>query len=331
MLDLGRRQFITLLGGAAVWPLAARAQRPAMPVIGFMSGRSPEDSVHLLATFRQGLSEMGFAEGQNVVIEFRWARGQYDRLPALATELVERPVAVLAALGGDASSIVAKRATSVIPIVFGIGGDPVQAGLVESFNRPGGNATGYTILTNDLEPKRIGLLRELVPGIPPIGALLGPMSSVSTRQLQLQEIEDATRKLGQRLFVAKAGNDAELDAAFASLIEQRVGAMLVAASAYFDTTRERIIAFAAKSKIPAIYHLREYAVAGGLISYGPRITDAYHQAGVYVGRILRGAKPADLPVLQASRFELVINMKTANALGLAVPNSMQLLADEVIE
>jgi ABC-type uncharacterized transport system substrate-binding protein len=326
---LNRREVITLIGGAAAWPLAARAQQAAMPVIGFMSGRSPEDSAHLLATFRQGLSEMGFAEGQNVVIEFRWARGQYDRLPALATELVERPVAVLAALGGEASSIAAKRATSTIPIVFGMGADPVELGVVDSFNRPGGNATGYTILTSELEPKRIGLLRELVPSIPLIGALLGPNAPRAGRQLR--EIEEATRKIGQRLFVARAGNDTELDAAFRSLIEQRVGAMLVAAVAYFDTTRERIIAFAAKSKIPAIYHLREYAVAGGLISYGPRITDAYHQAGVYVGRILRGAKPADLPVLQASRFELVINMKTANALGLAVPNSMQLLADEVIE
>jgi putative ABC transport system substrate-binding protein len=216
----------------------------------------------------------------------------------------------------------------VIPIVFGMGGDPVQAGLAESFNRPGGNATGYTILTTELEPKRIGLLRELVPGIPLMGALLGP-TSVATHQLK--EIEDATRKLGQRLFVAKAGNDGELDAAFASLIQERVGALLVAASAYFDTRRARIISFAAENKLPAIYQLREYAAAGGLISYGPRITDSYYQAGIYVGRILRGAKPADLPVLQASRFELVINMKTANALGLAVPNSMQLLADEVIE
>jgi len=329
-----RREFITLLGGAVAMPSmlgprTAHAQQPPMPVIGFMSGRSPEDSAHLLAAFRQGLSEMGFAEGQNVVIEFRWARGQYDRLPALATELVERPVAVLAALGGEASSIAAKRATSTIPIVFGMGADPVEAGLVDSFNRPGGNATGYTILTTELEPKRIGLLRELVPTIPLMGALLGSNVPVAARQLR--EIEEATRKIGQRLFVARAGNDTELDAAFRSLIEQRVGAMLVAATAYFDTTRERIIALAAGSKIPAIYHLREYAVAGGLISYGPRITDAYHQAGVYVGRILRGAKPADLPVLQASRFELVINMKTANALGLAVPNSMQLLADEVIE
>jgi putative ABC transport system substrate-binding protein len=324
-----RREFITVLGSAAMWPLVARAQQPAMPVIGFMSGRSAEDSPHVLAAFRQGLSDFGFVEWQNIAIEFRWAGGQYDRLPSLAAELVARRVAVLAALGGDASSAAAKQATSVIPIVFGMGGDPVQAGLVESFNRPGGNATGYTILTIDLEPKRIGLLRELVPSTPLIGALLGPGVTVPAHQLK--EIEDATRKTGQRLFVAKAGSDAELDAALGSLIQERVGALLVAASAYFDVRRDRIIAFAAQHKLPAIYQLREYAVAGGLISYGPRITDSYHQAGIYVGRILKGAKPADLPVLQAARFELVINMKTANPLGLAVPNSMQLLADEVIE
>jgi ABC-type uncharacterized transport system substrate-binding protein len=324
-----RRDFITLLGGAAAaWPLAARAQ-PAMPVIGFLEPTSLDGLAEPLRVFRQGLKEAGFVEGENVAVEYRWAENQPDRLPSLAAELVARRVAVLAALGGDASSEAAKQATSVIPIVFGMGGDPVQAGLVESFNRPGGNATGYTILTVDLEPKRIGLLRELVPSTPLIGALLGP--GITVQAHQLKEIEDATRKTGQRLFVAKAGSDADLDAALGSLIQERVGALLVAASAYFDARRDRIIAFAAQHKLPAIYQLREYAVAGGLISYGPRITDSYHQAGNYVGRILKGAKPADLPVLQAARFELVINMKTANALGLAVPNSMQLLADEVIE
>jgi ABC-type uncharacterized transport system substrate-binding protein len=324
-----RRDFITLLGGAAAaWPLAARAQ-PAMPVIGFLEPTSLDGLAEPLRVFRQGLKEAGFVEGENVAVEYRWAENQPDRLPSLAAELVARRVAVLAALGGDASSEAAKQATSVIPIVFGMGGDPVQAGLVESFNRPGGNATGYTILTVDLEPKRIGLLRELVPSTPLIGALLGP--GITVQAHQLKEIEDATRKTGQRLFVAKAGSDADLDAALGSLIQERVGALLVAASAYFDARRDRIIAFAAQHKLPAIYQLREYAVAGGLISYGPRITDSYHQAGNYVGRILKGAKPADLPVLQAARFELVINMKTANALGLAVPSSMQLLADEVIE
>jgi putative tryptophan/tyrosine transport system substrate-binding protein len=324
-----RREFLALAcGTAAMWPLAARSQPPAMPVIGFMSGRSPEDSPHLLAAFRQGLSDFGFVEGQNITIEFRWAGGQYDRLPSLAAELVARRVTVLAAVGGDASAAAAKQATSVIPIVFGIGGDPVQAGLVKSLNRPGANATGYTLLTYDLEPKRFGLLRELVPGALRIGALLGPAGATVPAR---QEIEDATRKFGQHLFIAKVGSDAELDAALGSLIQQQVGALLVAASAYFDTRRDLIIAFAAKHKLPAIYQFREYAVAGGLISYGPRITDSYHQAGIYVGRILKGTKPADLPVLQPTKYELVINLRTANALGLVVPNSMQLLADEVIE
>src|SRR5215470_1299647 len=324
-----RREFIALVGSvAAMWPPAARSQPPVLPAIGFMSGRSPEDSPHLLAAFRQGLSDFGFIEGQNITIEFRWAGGQYDRLPSLAAELVGRRVTVLAAVGGDASAAAAQQATSVIPIVFGIGGDPVQAGLVNSLNRPGGNVTGYTLLTNDLEPKRIGLLRELVPGALRIGALLGPAGVTAPA---LQEIEDATRKFGQHLFVANVGSDAELDAALRSLIQEQVGALLVAASAYFDTRRDRIIAFAAKHKLPAIYQFREYAAAGGLISYGPRITDSYHHAGTYVGRILKGAKPADMPVLQPTKFELVINLNTANALGLVVPNSMQLLADEVIE
>jgi ABC-type uncharacterized transport system substrate-binding protein len=328
MFDISRRDFTSLLAGsAATWPLAARAQQPAMPVIGFMSGRAPEDSAHLLAAFRLGLSEVGFVEGQNVAIEFGWARGQYDRLPALATELVGRRVAVLVALGGVTSSVAAKQATSTIPIVFGMGSDPVRSGLVDSFSRPGGNATGYTLWTNQLEPKRLGLLHELVPGVL-IGALLDPAPGAGR---QLQEIEDAARKIGQGLFVANASNDTQLNAALASLVQQRVGAVLVASSAYFDTRRDHIIAFATENRLPAIYQFREYAKSGGLISYGPRITDSYHQAGIYVGRILKGAKPADLPVLQPTKFELVINLKTANALGLVVPNSMQLLADEVIE
>jgi putative tryptophan/tyrosine transport system substrate-binding protein len=325
-----RREFITLLGGAAAaWPLAARAQQPAMPVIGFMSGRSPEDSAHLLAAFRQGLGEVGFVEGQNVAIEFRWARGQYDRLPALAAELVERRVAVLAGVGGDVSAIAAKRATSTIPIIFGMGSDPVEAGLVDSFNRPGGNATGYTLLTNEIEPKRLGLLHELVPDAALIGALLNPNFPPAARQLR--EVEDAARTIGERLFVTNASNDTELTAAFVSFVQQRVRAVLVAADPYFDTRRDRIIALAAQNRLPAIYQFREYAVSNGLISYGPRITDGYRQAGIYAGRILHGAKPAYLPVVQPTKFELVINLKTANALGLSVPNSMQLLADEVIE
>jgi putative ABC transport system substrate-binding protein len=324
-----RRAFVTLLGGAAAWPLAARAQQQAMPVIGWMSGRSPEDSDHLLAAFREGLRETGFVEGESVAIEYRWARGRYEQLPAMAVDLVGRRIAVLVGIGGDPSALAAKRATSTIPIVFGMGGDPITAGLVASFNRPGGNATGFTLLTNLMEPKRVGLLHELVPGVLVIGALVNPNFPPAARQLQ--EIEEATRTINQKLFVAKAGNDAELDAALASLLQQRVGALLVAADPYFDTRRDRIISFVAENKLPAMYQFREYAVAGGLISYGPRITDSYRQGGIYAGQILRGAKPGDLPVLQPTKFDLVLNMKTANALGLAVPNAVQLLADEVIE
>jgi putative ABC transport system substrate-binding protein len=325
-----RREFIALLGGAAVaWPLAARAQQPEMPVIGFMSGRSPEDSVHLVAAFRQGLGEAGFVEGQNITIEYRWALGQYDRLPALAADLVSRRVAVLAALGGDVSALAAKQATSTIPIVIGIGGDPIKAGLVESISRPSGNVTGYTLLTSEMEPKRLGMLHDLVPGAAVIGVLLNPNFPPVARQLQ--EIEAAARTIGQQLFIWKASNDAELNAGFVSLVEQRVGALLIAADPYFDTRRDRIIAFTAQNRLPAMYQFREFAVAGGLISYGPSITDAYRQAGIYAGRILKGTKPADLPVLQPTKFEFVINLRTAKALGLTIPAGLISFADEVIE
>jgi putative tryptophan/tyrosine transport system substrate-binding protein len=323
-----RRAFFTFLAGGTVWPLAAHSQQEK-PVIGWMSGRAPEDSTHLLAAFHQGLREAGFVDGQNVSIEYRWARGQYEKLPALASDLVSRGVAVLVGVGGDVSAIAAKQATATIPIVFGMGGDPIRAGLVDSFNRPGGNATGYTLLTNEMESKRVGLLHQLLPGIPLIGALLNPNFPPAVRQLR--DIEDATRSTGQSLFVAKASNDAELSAAFLSLVQQQVGAVLVAADPYFDTRRDRIVAFAAENRLPAIYQFREFAVAGGLVSYGPSITDLYRQGGIYAGRILNGTKPADLPVVQPTKFELVINLKTANALGLMVPDAMQLLADEVIE
>jgi putative ABC transport system substrate-binding protein len=325
-----RREFITLLGGAAVaWPVAVRAQQAAMPVIGFMSGRSPEDSSYLVAAFRQGLSEGGFVEGRNVAIEFRWAGGEYERLPSLAAELVGRQVSILVAVGGDNSAVAAKRATSTIPIVFGMGGDPIRAGLVHSLNRPDRNATGFTLLTNQLEPKRVGLMHELLPSASLLGALLNPDFLPAADQLR--DIENATRAVNVELYVANANNDTELNAAFGWLVRQRVGAVLVTANPHFDTRRDQIIALAAQNKLPAFYHFREFATAGGLISYGPRITDGYQQAGIYVGRILKGSKPADLPVLQPTRFEFVINLKTANTLGLVVPNSMQLLADEVIE
>jgi putative ABC transport system substrate-binding protein len=294
-----------------------------------MSGRAPETDTHLVAAVREGLREQGFVEGQNLAIEFRWARGEYARLPALAAELVALRVAVLAALGGDSSGTAAKQATSTIPIVFGSGGDPVKSGLVESFGRPGGNLTGYTLLTSQMETKRVGLLRELVPSVRAFGGLINPHFDPSARQLQ--QIENAARTLGVQVFIANASNDAELEEACASLVRQHVGALMVAADPYFDTRRDKIVTFAAQARLPAIYHFREFAVAGGLISYGPSNTEMYKHAGAYVGRILQGAKPADLPVLQPTKFELVINLKTASALGLPIPNSMQLLADEVIE
>ena len=310
-------------------PFAARAQQRVMPVIGFMSSRSPEDSAHLVAAFRQGLAEGGFVEGQNVAIEFRWAGGNYSRLPGLAAELVGRRVAVLVGVGGDISARVAKQATTTIPIIFGMGDDPVAAGLVASLNRPGGNMTGFTLLTNEMEPKRLGLLHEIAPAASLVGILLNANFPPAARQLR--DLEDAARTIGQRIFVSKASNDAELDAAFASLLKQQVGALLVAADPYFDTRRNRIIAFAARNRLPAIYHFREFAVAGGLVSYGPSITDGYRQAGLYAGRILKGAKPADLPVVRPVKFEFVINLKTAKALGFQFPPSMGMRANEVIE
>jgi putative tryptophan/tyrosine transport system substrate-binding protein len=325
-----RREFITLLGSAAAaWPLAARAQQPTMPVIGFMSARGPEDSAYLLEAFHRGLAEGGFVEGQNIAIEFRWAHGQYDRLPAIAADLVSRRVNVITAVGGDPSPLAAKRATSTIPIVFGMGSDPVSAGLVESFNRPGGNVTGVTLLTNLMEPKRLGLLRELAPGAPLIGILLNP--NFRPAALQLQQIDEAARGVGQRIAVARASTDEELDAAFAALVKERVDALLVGGDPYFDTRRERIVAFAQQQRLPAIYQFREYAVAGGLLSYGVSITDAYRQYGVYTAKILKGAKPADLPVLQPTKFETVINLKTAKVLGIKISDNLLSLADEVIE
>jgi putative ABC transport system substrate-binding protein len=338
VLDLRRRELITLIGGAwaafcvscfVFWPVAARAEPAAVPVIGFMSGRSPEDSVHLVAAFRRGLGEVDVVEGQNIAIEYRWGLGQYERMPALAAGLVSRRVAVLVGVGGDVSARAAEQATSTIPVVFGGGGDPVKAGLVESLSRPGRNATGFTLLTNEMEPKRLGMLHDLMPGATIIGALLNPSFPPAARQRQ--DLEDAARTIGQQLFISKASNDVELDAAFVSLVAQRVGALLVAADPYFDMRRDRIIALADQNRLPAMYQFREYPLAGGLISYGPSITDMYRQAGIYTARILKGAKPADLPVVQPTRFELVINLKTAKTLGLDLPDKLLALADEVIE
>jgi len=326
-----RRDFIALVGGAAAgWPLSTRAQQPPrLPLIGFMSGRSPEDSVYLVAGFREGLRESGFIEGQNVTIEFRWARGQYDLLPALATELLNRRVALLVAVGGDPSAQAAKRATSEVPIVFGMAADPVAAGLVESFGRPGGNATGFTLVSAEMEPKRLGLLHELLPHVPLIGALVNPQYPPAARQVQ--ELEAAARKVGKRLLVARASNDSELSSAFGALLEQRVGALLVATDPYFDTRRDLIIAWARQHRLPAMYQFREFAVAGGLISYGPDIAEMYRHGGIYAGRILKGTKPADLPVLQPTKFQFVINAKTAKALGLDISPMLLTGASEVLE
>ena len=324
-----RWQFIVLLGAGVMWPALAQAQQPTAPTIGFMSGRSPDEAKHLVAAFHQGLSESGFVEGKNVAIEYRWALGQYDRLPVLAAELVNQRVAVLVAVGGDLSALAAKQATSTIPIVFGLGGDPVKAGIVESLNRPGANATGYTLLTADLEPKRLGMLHDLVPNAGVIGVLVNPKFPPAASQITT--LEKAAQTIAQRLFVSRASDDTELDASLASLLHQRINALLVMADPYFDTRRDRIISFAAQNKLPAIYQFREYAVDGGLISYGPNITDSYRRAGTYVGQILKGAKPADLPVFQPTKYEFVINLKTAKALGLSIPSGLISFADEVIE
>jgi putative ABC transport system substrate-binding protein len=298
-----------------------------MPVIGFMSSRSPGDSTDLVAAFRKGLSDTGYIEGQNVAIEYRWAEGQYDRLPALAAELVHRAVAVLVATGGEHSALAAKAATSTIPIVFTVAGDPVKIGLVASLNRPGGNATGVSLLTTEPEAKRLGLLHELMPGAAVIGVLIDP----NEQEARSRELRDAARTIGQRMYIANAKNDEELDLAFAMLVQERADALLVSSDPFFDTRRDRIIAFAAQRRMPAIYQFREYAVGGGLMSYGISLPDGYRQVGIYAGQILKGVKPADLPVWRSIKFEFVLNMKTAKTLGLDVPATFMARVDEVIE
>jgi ABC-type uncharacterized transport system substrate-binding protein len=325
-----RREFITLLGGAAVaWPLAARAQQPGVPVIGFLSGAAPDPFKHLVAAFREGLKETGYIEGQNSTIEYRWAEGQYERLPILAADLARRQVAVIAATGGTQAGLAAKAATATIPIVFSSGIDPITAGLVASLNRPGGNVTGVYLLISELDPKKLGLLRELVPDASVIAVLLNPHSAdIRARSAAVQE---AARTVGQQIHPLHASTERELETAFVSLAQLRAGALVVSSDPFFNSRRDQLVALAARYSIPAIYEGREYAMAGGLISYGTSLAEGYRQVGLYTGRILKGEKPADLPVVQPTKFEFVINLKTAKALGLTVPASMQLLADEVIE
>jgi ABC-type uncharacterized transport system substrate-binding protein len=324
-----RRKFITLLGGAVAWPLAARAQQTAMPVIGYLSARSQDDTSHLIAAFQRGLAENGYVEGQNVTIEYRFALGQYDRLPAMAAEFVQRPVAVIATTGGEPTALAAKAATSTIPIVFAVGSDPVKQGLAASFNRPGGNATGIALLTNQLEPKRLGLLRELVPHANTVGLLLNP--SFPAAENQLSDMQDAAHAMNLPIHVLRANTDREVNAAFETITQQRIPALVVAASPFFDTRRNTLVKLAERSAVPTIYHFREFADAGGLMSYGINFSDAYRQVGVYIGQVLRGAKPGDLPIVQPTKFEFVINVKTAKALGLKISDNLLSLADEVIE
>jgi putative tryptophan/tyrosine transport system substrate-binding protein len=323
-----RREFITLLSGAVAWPLAARTQQPTMPVVGFLHSRSP-DAAHPLAGFRRGLAESGYVEGQNVAVEFRWALGQYDRLPELAADLVRRQVAVLIAGGGEPSALAAEAATSTIPIVFAIGSDPVKAGLVASYNRPGGNITGINILTDTLEAKRLGLLRELVPQAATIGYLSNPR--YASAENQVRDVQEAARALGLKIHVLSASTDSEIDSAFESVTQQRILALAVGADPFFDTRRDKLVALAAHRALPAMYQFREYAEAGGLVSYGIDLSELYRQLGYYAGRILKGAKPAELPVLQPSKFEFVINLKTAKVLGIKFSDNLLSIADEVIE
>jgi putative tryptophan/tyrosine transport system substrate-binding protein len=324
-----RREFITLLGGAAAtWPLAARGQQSAMPVVGFLNSATLNAEAERLAAFRRGLKESSFVEGQNVAIEYRSAEGQFDRLPALAADLVRRQVSVLVA-NTTASALAAKPATSTLPIVFVTGGDLVELGLVASLNRPGGNVTGVIFLVNKLMAKRLELLSELAPGAAVLGLLVDPNNP--NAQADTKDAQAAAATLGRKLVVAKAGTDSEIDAAFTALLRQRASALLVGAHVLFFTRRDQIVALAARHALAASYATREFVAAGGLMSYGPNQPDVYRLVGVYTGRILKGAKPADLPVERPVKFELVINLKTAQALGLGVPLHLQQLADEVIE
>jgi len=323
-----RRQFITLLGSAAApWPLAARAQQQAMPVVGFLNNASAWEYAAMSAAFRQGLSENGYVEGRNVIVDYRWAEGHYDRLPAMAGELVRRQVAVIVT-GGGLSAFAAKAASETVPIIFTIGGDPVQLGLVGSLNRPGGNMTGVSVLSVALVAKRLELLRELVPAATRVAVLVNPAGPAP--ETMLRDVEAAARAMGLQVQVLNAGTSQEINAAFASFVRERPDALFVGPDPFFVSRRVQLVHLASRHAVPAAYTQRDYAEAGGLMSYGSNLSDAFRQVGVYTGRILKGAKPADLPVVQASKFELVINHETARMLGLTVPDKL-LVAAEVIE
>jgi putative ABC transport system substrate-binding protein len=324
-----RRDLITLLGGAAaVWPLTARAQQPAMPVVGFLNGSSPSGYGRFLSAFLQGLSEAGYVEGRNVAIEYRWAEGQYDRLPALAADLVRRHVDVIAATSTPANRV-AKAATTTIPIVFTTSSDPVELGLVASLSRPGGNVTGAATLNVEVGSKRLELLHEIVSPAAMIVELVNPNNP--NLETQLRNLQAAAHTFGRRILALSAGTQSEIDAAFSRLVEEQAGGLLINTDAFFFSQRDQLIALTKRHAIPAIFDRREFAEAGGLMSYGGSVTDVYHLAGIYTGRILKGTKPADLPVQQSTRVELVINFKTAKALGLTLPLALLGRADEVIE
>ena len=329
--SLKRRDFITLLGGAAAaWPIAARAQQAAMPVIGFLHPASPDRFADRLRGFRQGLKDAGYAEGENVAIEYRWADNQFDRLPALAAELVRRQVSVIAALGGPVPALAAKAATAIIPVVFLVAEDPVRLGLVASLARPSGNLTGINFFNAELGAKRLELLRTLVPGAARVAILVNPVNAQTT-ETTLRDLEPAGRAMGLQLQVLNASSSRDIDKAFEALARDRPDAVFVSLDTSFADRRVQLVHLASRHAIPATYALRDFVEAGGLISYGTNFVDAYRQAGAYTGRILKGAKPADLPVVQSSKFELVINHQTARILGLTVPQSLLVAADEVIE
>jgi putative tryptophan/tyrosine transport system substrate-binding protein len=324
-----RREFMTLVASATAWPLVAHAQQQAMSVIGFLSARSAKDSIRIVAAFGKGLEEAGFTEGKNLSTEYRFAEGRLDRLPELAADLARHPVAVLVAVGGSSSALAAKMATSTIPIVFVIGGDPVGLGLASSLSRPDRNATGMTIISADLAPKRLGLLRELAPNATTLAGLINP--NTPEGRGQASDMHAAAQSLGLKLRILEAGDEKAIENAFVMLAQQKADALLVGSDPIFDVHRDKLVALIAAAARPAIYQFRDFAVAGGLMSYDPDIRDAHRQVGVYTGKILKGAKPADLPIQQPTRFNLVINLKTAKALGITVPPALLARADEVIE